>query len=472
MARKRAKARQVDTPVPDHIVQVFHFVQDMTPCFLVSKDWNAEVRRRFPQLAELDKLNSYQKRTFDYIDGYRLKNVVAAVERICVVCQKSWRGSIHETFGFPAHPECVKNHVVGTNHLRLGDAREFVLSRIPSCVLMGYSRHTGTQFEYDAVWERVHPAIPDSWTVEGCVAQNAVAIAEYAAEQGAIRAAAEAVRLEAERAAADAERVRKEAWTAAFAQKAKELRAPFRSYLGMRRKLKSHLSDYVRVEDAEATVRRGIVACAFMTRVASNFIWRWIFEGDDFETRAPEAVECQEIVPRGFWMSAFFPGTNPRSFAGEYADAFVEAVSNALYMGDRNGAFDIYRLYPDVVVAYRRATHVLRCDVARLGERLALLATLPADPRVPLYVSAHADRIAAIAASYQRAIAVDPDAFARWGTRCLCVPETEDVLAFMEPAPNASAHTGACVCGNAAAVACVYNTCCNCCPGPCMRHNK
>lgn len=168
---KRHRGREAAALEPDisdttrHILS-FTRLDDIGPCFLVSKNWRAEVLRMFPQLARLDALTTYQRATIKCIRANKVQNLVAAVDRRCVICEGSWRGGVNQAFGIPAHPACVKDKLLNVNYLPKHVSSSWVLKKLPSQKLSAYSSYYGA-FTYDAVWDRAHPCIPYEWTLEG-----------------------------------------------------------------------------------------------------------------------------------------------------------------------------------------------------------------------------------------------------------------------------------------------------------------
>ncbi len=171
MPPKRAR-RPAPATVSDHFRLVFEYLdlEDEQACFHVCRDWMAEVKRRHPQLSRLHELNKYQKATLHNLKGNRLRNVIAATDRTCVLCQKSYRGGINPDFGVTAHAACVKKRLTDIESLQgYRVIRERVLMHVPSCEVTGWRG----RFMYRAIWSKLHPAVPRLWTVQGRLEQHA-----------------------------------------------------------------------------------------------------------------------------------------------------------------------------------------------------------------------------------------------------------------------------------------------------------
>jgi hypothetical protein len=322
MAPRKAKRRATVPDVPDHIQHILDFVTDLTPCFLVCKAWHDLIVLKHPQLTRIDKLNSYQRSTLEYIDGFRLKNIVAAVDRRCVVCNAPWRGGIHDVFGIPAHPACVKKNLINSVYATFEDryARHHVMAAIPHCTLEGYNRGS---FEYDAVWLNPHPAVPTSWTVRGYERENAVTIATLAAAERAEadRVSAEARELETQaRALVSAQRkMDRDDWTHTFKTAAKQMKAPFKTLIGMRRSLPTGLASVVHFEDdAARSVVSGTFVHKHIAKVPENEdVWRWILHGPDLDTRLARASACIAGIHASLLSRAFsVDNADPGAFVG------------------------------------------------------------------------------------------------------------------------------------------------------------
>lgn len=342
VARKKKK---VDAScIPDHFKSVFDFIPpcDLDACFRVCKGWNAEVFHRCPQLREVGKLNSYQKNTLNRLKGFRIKNIVAAVDRVCVLCEKGWRGGFHEAFGIPAHPACVKDCLVNSSYLRLGESKSFVMGNIPHHSLPGYSRRTGT-FKYDVVWRYVHPAVPRVWTVEG--------FCQYMADN----------------------------WDSLFEKLARESSSPFGSSEELDRALPEGVWDVIRDADAEVTVRRGNFAVLAKGVIDELCAWRWIYEkGADEAGREVAALRVYPDVSPLLRPLAFRRGVkSPEAFAGTVSDAFASAVQAVLggkVSRDPSDVYHVLKKHPGLVEDHSEIIRLI--PFWNLEEELARASTL------------------------------------------------------------------------------------------------
>jgi hypothetical protein len=503
---KRARRRQAQVSaqpdLPDHMRRILDMVsiKHLTPCFLVSKAWQAYVKLRYPQLAKISKLNTYQKRTLGYLGVYRLKNIVAAVDRECVVCGKSWMGAIHDVFGVPAHHRCVRDRLVNVRHVKFENKHvgAYVLPRIPQCALGGYNRGA---FTYDAVWLKMHDAVPPSSTVEGYVVEHAALIVEHveaAKEQERIAKEARAQEAKEARERAKAQRAAiKEEWTRVFKEAAKATRAPFKTPVGMKRSLPAGIKSFGCFGEGtppQRVVALGAFVCAHADEVPDDddgTIWKWILGGGDggnssdanMESRLQTACSCAPDIPVLIRPYAFsVKVVDPTVFGGgDVSEPFVAAACKILAREDKY--YSVAQVYANL--RQHMSTVVTFVDVlasntlTRYDWLNTTLTTLHGLPSLSIPHIIRCGSVSQVSRSFDTAKAVaGANAFERYGDRCFSIPHnSSDARALahlntpLPPLPPVH-NSGTCHCGNKSAGACPHTMCGKCCVGPCARHHK
>jgi hypothetical protein len=86
--------------------------------------------------------------------------LAAANQRICSICQGSYRGQFDADFGTFAHPDC-RRVLIRNTYYATG-----VTAGLPCAVLTGYSRWSGA-YEYNAIWWEPHWCVPRHHTFLG-----------------------------------------------------------------------------------------------------------------------------------------------------------------------------------------------------------------------------------------------------------------------------------------------------------------
>ncbi|KAG5183128.1 hypothetical protein JKP88DRAFT_273106 [Tribonema minus] len=303
---RRLAPKRISIPdIADEIRAVLDFValEDTVSCMLVCKVWRQEMLRRHPQLAVIGKLNSYQRKTLHHVKGYRVRNVIAMVDRKCAICSDPWRGGVNSAFGIPAHPACVRDRLVLVRHLPPHVPVQMMLSSIPNQDIDTYRYGVHT---FKAIWKCAHDAIPRSWTLEGFMEDSADAI--HAVNEARRLASEERMRMAAERRRVQEEQQRQ--WADDFKTAAAEARAPLRTIVGLKRLLPPGLIRRARVDSASETARRGLFLTRHFHGVPQS-LWSTAFDAFDDATAIAVKRYADEIEAV-LWPMAFAPGTDPR----------------------------------------------------------------------------------------------------------------------------------------------------------------
>ncbi|KAG5184057.1 hypothetical protein JKP88DRAFT_244929 [Tribonema minus] len=429
MPRKKARPAAPAPLVPHEVSEVMDWLgtDHLAPCFMVSHAWQGELVHRHPELKKLNKLNTYQRNTWHHLRGFRLTNVIAAVQRRCVLCHERWQGGINHTFGIPAHPKCVRAQLILSVPCDFPAA--YAYQNLPYQIIAGWTYNAG-EFACDGFWHLPHPAVPREWTIVGAMEDKADEISAFKAEEERRRAEAEQRRIEAAQVrAAEAkaraqERERK--WRSDIAAEAEQQQTPFRSWSALQQALRDapHVEGTVLRDSARETVRRA----ALVLQEASHI---------------PGGLLQQAFVKFDAERVALFRRAEERGMDGAALCTQVQQRGLTVFM-------------PTIVNACRTAT-----DVSDFNEVFESLDILPRCTELAKRLVKHT-RLKDAVRSYRSALGVSADAFRLAGFRCFTVPEGADAAAYLK-IRKAGNNGRACGCGNIAALECSNNMCGRCC---------
>ncbi|KAG5187434.1 hypothetical protein JKP88DRAFT_243944 [Tribonema minus] len=479
MPRKKARPAAPAPLVPHEVSEVMDWLgtDHLAPCFMVSHAWQGELVHRHPELKKLNKLNTYQRNTWHHLRGFRLTNVIAAVQRQCVLCHERWQGGINHAFGIPAHPKCVRAQLILSVPCDVPTA--YAYQNLPYQSISGWTYNAG-EFSCDGFWHVPHPAIPREWTIVGAMEDKADEICAFKAEEERRRAEAEQRRIEAAQVRAAEAKVRaqerEKKWRSDIAAEAEQQQTPFRSWSALQQALRNapHVEGTVLRDSAQETVRRAALVLQEASHIPGDLLQQ-AFVGFDAQ-RVSLFRNYGHRVRRQLWSQAFAPAEFssletwskvPKVVEDECAVLFVRAEErgiNGAALCTRVQERNLTVFVPTMVDACRTAT-----DISSFNEVFELLDILPRCSELAKRLVQHT-RLKDAVRSYRSALGISSNAYNVWGFRCFTVPEGVDPAPFLHIKKKGN-NERACHCGNTAALECNSNMCGRCCTGQgCPRH--
>ncbi|KAG5191347.1 hypothetical protein JKP88DRAFT_251679 [Tribonema minus] len=333
--KKKGRSAAPAPLVPHEVSEIMDWLgtDHLAPGLFVSHAWQGEIMHRHPELQKLGKLNTYQRNTWHNLSGFRLTNVIAAVQRQCVLCHTRWQGGINCAFGIPAHPKCVRQQLLLSIPPDL--PRQFAYSHLPHQSIEGWTRHTG-DFSLDGFWNLPHPAIPREWTIMGLLQDKEDEISAFREEEEQSRVEELQRRADVAQVGAASAKVlaqdRDNKWRKDVAAEAARQNAPFSSWSGLQKSLRGATSipRTVLRHDAQETVRRAALVLREAAHIPKQLLHQAFLSFD-----AQRVSLFREYAPRVqemLWNCAFADGELENLEIWSHIPAMIGDECSALFV--------------------------------------------------------------------------------------------------------------------------------------------